>query len=99
MTSGGQVPRVRGSVEKANSQFENTTVGNIETLEETSGAGSSYKNNRISYPGRSQDKYDSANKKKSNESEGNTNPGANYNMEDSMYILYAVLKRGLMKLR
>ena len=79
--------------------LKNTTVGNIETLEETSGAGSSYKNNRISYPGRSQDKYDSANKKKSNESEGNTNPGAIYNMEDSMYILYAVLKRGLMKLR
>ena len=99
MTSGGQVPRVRGSVEKANSQFENTTVGNIETLEETSGAGSSSKNNRISYPGRSQDKYESTNKNKSNESEGNTNPGANYNMEDSMYIFFAVLKRGLMKLR
>jgi len=51
LTSGGKGPRVRGSVEKANSQFENTTVGNFETLEETSGAGPSFKINRISYPG------------------------------------------------
>ena len=51
MTSGGKGPRVRGSVEKALSQFENTTVGNFETLEETSGAGPSFKINRISYPG------------------------------------------------
>ena len=51
LTSGGQGPRVRGSVEKAHSQFENTTVGNFETLEETSGAGPSFKINRISYPG------------------------------------------------
>ena len=39
------------SVEKTHSQFENTTVGNFETLEETSGAGPSFKINRISYPG------------------------------------------------
>ena len=51
LTSGGQGPRVRGSVEKANSQFENTTVGNFETLEETSSAGPSFKINRIFYPG------------------------------------------------
>ena len=86
MTNGGQGPRVRGSVEKANSQFENTTVGNVETLEETSGAGPSVKNSRISSPGRSQDKYESTNKNKSNESEGNRNPGDNYNMKNKSRV-------------
>ena len=52
MNLGGNTgSRVRGSVEKAHSQFENTTVGNFETLEETSSAGPSFKINRIFYPG------------------------------------------------
>jgi len=83
---GTQVPELEALL-KSLSQFENTTVGNFESLEETSGAGSSFKINRISYPGWSQDKYESTNKNKSNESEGNTNPGANWNMKDSMYVL------------
>ena len=44
MTNGGQDPRVVGSVEKASSQFESTTVGKFEILEEISGAGPSIKN-------------------------------------------------------
>ena len=66
MTSGGQGPRVGGSVEKAHSQVESTMVGNFETLDETSGAGPSFKNNsnnsKTSLPGRSQDKYEITNK-------------------------------------
>ena len=74
MASGGQGPRVRGSVEKTRSQFESTTVGKFKVLEETGGAGSSIKNNnsnnsKIPMPGRSQGKSESTNEIRIDEAE------------------------------
>ena len=58
MASGGQGPRVRGSVEKTHSQFKSTTVGKLKIMEETGGAGSSVKKHMT---GRSQGKNESTN--------------------------------------
>ena len=82
-TSGGQGPRVNGSVEAYN-KIESTTVGNFESLEETSNAGPSSKNNNGSSkfsPGQSQDNCESTKETNSIESEGIATPGGNRSME------------------
>ena len=81
MTSGGPGPGVNGSVEAYN-QMESTTIGNFESLEETSNAGPSYKNNNGSSnfsPGQSQDNCESTEK---TNSEGIAKPGDNSSMEE-----------------
>ena len=88
MTSRSQSPRVNGSVVEAYNQFKSTTVENFESLEETSNAGSSSKNdnsNSKSFPGRSQDSCESTIKIHPTVSEGMENPGASSSMEVELH--------------
>merc|ERR1712121_629135 len=81
-------PRVNGSVVEAYNQFKSTTVENFESLEETSNAGSSSKNDNInskSFLGRSQDSCESTIKIHPTVSEGMENPGASSSMEVELH--------------